>query len=407
MAKVNKDTGVIEYIAGGLRTPNGINFGPGGRLLVTDNQGGWVPTSKLVEIKPGGFYNMFTTFRDPITGANIPGRFDNQPATPPVVWMPHNEIANSPSTPVVMEEGLFAGQLAIGDVTYGGLQRVFLEEVEGKLQGALYRMTQGLEAGINEVAVGPDGDIYIGGIGYDGNWNQPGKLRYGFQKLRANDTVTMDIFKTEITIDRLQADLHQAAVDGDPAEPGHQVPGAAVALQRHRGLRRPEARPGDAVGDGRDGQRATARPSSCSCPASSPGRVIYLRSARPFAAADGEQLWSTEVWYTANAVPGYQAPADLGFYEAEEAAVFGGAGINTDHSKYSGVGLRRQHDHAGLGRDVHRQRRAGRCAARPHPLRERPEPERQDQGRLAARQRHGGRSVVAARAPSTGRRGRW
>ena len=113
--------------------------------------------------------------------------------------MPHNEIANSPSTPVVMEEGLFAGQLAIGDVTYGGLQRVFLEEVEGKLQGALYRMTQGLEAGINEVAVGPDGDLYLGGIGYDGNWNQPGKLRYGFQKLRANDTVTMDIFKTEIT----------------------------------------------------------------------------------------------------------------------------------------------------------------------------------------------------------------
>ena len=129
----------------------------------------------------------------------VNGRFDNQPVTPPVVWMPHGEISNSPSTPVVMEEGLFAGQLAIGDVTYGGVQRVFLEEVDGKLQGALYRMTQGLEAGINEVALGPDGDLYLGGIGYDGNWNQPGKLRYGLQKLRANDTVTMDILKTEIT----------------------------------------------------------------------------------------------------------------------------------------------------------------------------------------------------------------
>ena len=29
VAKVNKDTGAIEYIAGGLRTPNGINFGSG------------------------------------------------------------------------------------------------------------------------------------------------------------------------------------------------------------------------------------------------------------------------------------------------------------------------------------------------------------------------------------------
>ncbi len=255
MAKVNKDTGAIEYIAGGLRTPNGINFGPGGRLLVTDNQGGWVPTSKLVEIKPGGFYNMFTTFRDPITGASVPGRFDNQPVTPPVVWMPHNEIANSPSTPVVMEEGLFAGQLAIGDVTYGGLQRVFLEEVDGKLQGALYRMTQGLEAGINEVAVGPDGDLYLGGIGYDGNWNQPGKLRYGFQKLRANDTVTMDILKTEITETGFKL-TYTKPLSRRPARTWpRKYQAAAVALQRHRRLRRPEARPGDPVRHGRDRQR--------------------------------------------------------------------------------------------------------------------------------------------------------
>ena len=70
-----------------------------------------------------------------------------------------------------------------------------------------------------------------------------------------------------------------------------------------------------------------------------PGRVVHLRSPRPFSAADGEGLWSTEVWYTANAVPGYQAPADRGYYEAEEASVFGGAGINTDHSKYSGSGF--------------------------------------------------------------------
>ena len=232
VAKVNKDTGAIEYIAGGLRTPNGINFGSDGRLLVTDNQGGWVPTSKLVEIKHGGFYNMSTTFRDPITGADVPGASTTSRSRRPVVWMPHNEIANSPSTPVVMEEGLFAGQLAIGDVTYGGLQRVFLEEVDGKLQGALYRMTQGLEAGINEVALGPDGDLYLGGIGYDGNWNQPGKLRYGLQKLRANDTVTMDILKTEITETGFKLTYTKPLSEETRAEPGRQVPGAAVALQR-------------------------------------------------------------------------------------------------------------------------------------------------------------------------------
>ena len=46
IAKVNKDTGAVQYIAGGLRTPNGINWGPNGKLLVTDNQGGWVPAQQ-------------------------------------------------------------------------------------------------------------------------------------------------------------------------------------------------------------------------------------------------------------------------------------------------------------------------------------------------------------------------
>ena len=211
---------------------------------MTDNQGGWVPTSKLVQIEEGGFYNTPTTWADPVTGAMVNGRFDNQPVTPPVVWMPHGEISNSPSTPVVMEEGLFAGQLAIGDVTYGGVQRVFLEEVDGKLQGALYRMTQGLEAGINEVALGPDGDLYLGGIGYDGNWNQPGKLRYGLQKLRANDTVTMDILKTEITETGFKLTYTKPLSEQTRANLAAKYQVQQWRYNADRRLRRSEARPG-------------------------------------------------------------------------------------------------------------------------------------------------------------------
>ena len=338
IAKVNKDTGAVQYIAGGLRTPNGINWGPNGKLLVTDNQGGWVPTSKLVQIEEGGFYNTPTTWADPVTGAMVNGRFDNQPVTPPVVWMPHGEISNSPSTPVVMEEGLFAGQLAIGDVTYGGVQRVFLEQVDGKLQGALYRMTQGLEAGINEVALGPDGDLYLGGIGYDGNWNQPGKLRYGLQKLRANDTVTMDILKTEITETGFKLTYTKPL-----SEQTRTNLAAKYQVQQWR------YNPTAAYGGPKLDQESLAvenatvsadgKTVSLTVDGVKPGRVVHIRSQRPFSAADGEQLWSTEVWYTANAVPGYQSPADQGYYEGEEATILGGASIAADHSKYSGSGF--------------------------------------------------------------------
>ncbi len=66
-------------------------------------------------------------------------------------------------------------------------------------------------------------------------------------------------------------------------------------------------------------------------------RVVHLRSPRPFTAVGGEQLWSTEAWYTLNNIPGAQP--DQVFYEAEEGNRDGGAGLNTDHRGYSGVGF--------------------------------------------------------------------
>lgn len=336
LAKVEKDTGEVEFIAGGLRTPNGIEFGPNGKLLITDNQGGWLPVSKLIEIEEGAFFNQFTSYIDPVSGETIPGMFDEQPVTPPVVWMPQNEIANSPSTPVVMEEGLFAGQLAIGDVTYGGVQRVFMEEVEGQQQGALYRMTQGLEAGINEVSVGPDGDIYLGGIGYDGNWNQPGKLRYGLQKLTANDTVTMDILRTEITESGFDITYTK------PLSPAtrQNIANAYEAQQWTYG-------PTSAYGGPKMGVEtldvvdATVSEDgtvvSLEIPGIEPGHVVHVRSPRPFRADDGEELWSTEVWYTANVVPGYVGPP-APFYEAEHEVPIGESRIASSQGNYSGDG---------------------------------------------------------------------
>lgn len=132
--KVSRKTGKITPIAGGLRTPNGIGWGPGGSLFATDNQGGWLPASKLVQIKQDRFFNHYT---EPA------GPFEDSPVTEPVLWLPQNEIGNSPSTPLYLTKGRFAGQMLIGDVTYGGLQRAYLEKVKGQYQGAVFRYTQG------------------------------------------------------------------------------------------------------------------------------------------------------------------------------------------------------------------------------------------------------------------------
>ena len=65
----------------------------------------------------------------------------------------------------------------------------------------MFRHTQGLEAGVNRVTIGPDGAIYVGGLGADGNWGQAGKLRYGLQKLTPNGTNTFDMKSMSATRD--------------------------------------------------------------------------------------------------------------------------------------------------------------------------------------------------------------
>ncbi|MGA5299813.1 family 16 glycoside hydrolase [Nucisporomicrobium flavum] len=324
---VNRRTGKVTYVAGGLRTPNGLGWGPGGGLFVADNQGGWLPASKLVEIKPDRFFNHYT---------NPAGPYDANPVTKPVLWLPQNEIANSPSTPVLLQQGPFAGQMLFGDVTYGGLQRAFLEKVHGEYQGAVFRHTQGLEVGVNRTTIGPDGSLYIGGLGAGGNWGQEGKLTYGLQKLTPNGTTAFDMKSMSATRGGFTVEYTKPLSD-------ETVANLAKAYQLEQWRYAPtEQYGGPKVEEEKltvSGIRLSAdrRRVTLTVDGLLPGRVVHLRSPRPFSAQGGEQLWSTEAWYTLNAIPGAQP--DQVFYEAEEGRRQGGAGVGTDHRGYSGIGF--------------------------------------------------------------------
>jgi hypothetical protein len=324
---VNRRTGKVSTVAGGLRTPNGLGWGPDGSLFVADNQGGWLPASKLLQIKPDRFFNHFT---------NPAGPYDANPVTKPVLWLPQNEIANSPSTPVLVKKGVYKGQMLFGDVTYGGLQRAYLEEVHGAYQGAVFRHTQGLESGVTRTTFGPDGAIYVGGLGAEGNWGQEGKLKFGLQKLTPTGANTFDMksmsatrtgFKIEYTRP-LSAETIAKLAQGYQIEQWRYVPTPAYG------------------GPKVDEQKLTVSAAKVSADRKTVtltvdgllrDRVVHLRSPRPFSAANGQQLWSTEAWYTLNTIPGPQP--DQVFYEAEEGRRTGGAGLNTDHTGYSGAGF--------------------------------------------------------------------
>ncbi|MCG5117375.1 DUF1080 domain-containing protein [Streptomyces sp. T7(2022)] len=325
--KVDKETGKVSYLAGGLRTPNGIGFGPGGDLFVLDNQGGWLPSSKLVHIEQDRFFNHYT---------NPSGPFDDQPVTKPVLWLPQNEIANSPSTPLQLTEGRFAGQMLFGDVTYGGIQRAYLEKVDGEYQGAVFRLTQGLEAGVNRISMGPDGAIYAGGLGAGGNWGQEGKLTYGLQKLTPSGDKAFDMLAMRAKPGGFEVEYTEPLSEETAAN-------LAESYQIEQWAYAPTADYGGPKIDeetlsvseatlSEDGRTVTL-----SVPGLKANRVVHLRSPRPFSSAEGTELWSTEAWYTLNSLPGDQPQATL--YEAEEATLTGGAGVDTEHAGYSGGGF--------------------------------------------------------------------
>ncbi|MFI6698272.1 family 16 glycoside hydrolase [Streptomyces sp. NPDC050509] len=326
--KVNRKTGKVSYLAGGLRTPNGIGRGPEGELFVTDNQGGWLPASKLLHVKKDRFFNHYT---------EPDGPFDDREVTRPVLWLPQNEIANSPSTPMLLKKGPFAGQMLFGDVTYGGLQRADLEKVKGEYQGAVFRHTQGLESGITRISTGPDGAIYAGGLGADGNWGQEGKLRFGLQKLTPNGKVAFDIKTMRATRDGFELTYTQPLSEETAAK----LTSGAYSVEQWRYVPTPayggpkvdeEVLPVTAAR--LSGDRRKVR---LTIPGLKTDRVVHIRSPRPFASAAGEQLWSTEAWYTLNARPGPEQPVTS--YDAESGRLSGGADIDTEHAGYTGGGF--------------------------------------------------------------------
>lgn len=325
--KINKNTGEVSYVASGLRTPNGIGWGPEGDIFVTDNQGMFIPASKLVRIKQGAFYNHYV---------NPSGAYDSQPVTEPVLWLPHNEISNSPSNPLVLPNGPFKGQMVFGDVTYGGLQRAYLEKVGGEYQGAVFRMTQGLESGVSRISLGPDGAIYTGGIGWAGNWGQEGKLKYGLQKLSPTSADAFDIHRMRAVDGGFVLEYTQPLSDATAQDLV-----AKYKAQQWRYVATPQYGGPKVDEETLDVTSATLSPDrtkvTLKIAGLKPGRVVYVHSPRPFSSVSGAELWSTEAWYTLNRLPdGTVAPPE---YEAESAKLAGGAGWNTNHPGYSGAGF--------------------------------------------------------------------
>ncbi len=292
----------LQPITGGHRTPNGIGFGPEAEIYVTDNQGEFTPANELNRVVEGSFYG----FRQQTSGGGAASLFQDRETTPPTVFLPQDEIANSPSEPLLIPEGWpYAGQMFVGDVKYGGVNRVFLEKINGVWQGAAFRFTQGLEAGTNRMAFGADGSLFVGGIGGDHsstwNWVNPrGKKTYqGLERLKPNGQLVFDLEQVEVTSKGLRVRFTKPIDE--------QWLGSTSNYRVSQWRYVPTPNYGGPKVDERELYVTRAVPADdlmgvdLEIEGRETGHVIHVVTDPQ--AEDGARLWSTEAWYTLWEIP--------------------------------------------------------------------------------------------------------
>ncbi len=294
VVRVQIDTGETEIVAGGLRTPDGIGLGPENSLLVTDNQGEWLPANKLIHVQQGGFYQFRS--RPPWHP------FDRPRATPPAVWLPQGEIASSPTQPILLPEswGPYAGQVVFGDATFGGLQRVCLEEVEGEWQGAVFPFSQGFQHLFHRFEVAANGDLYAGGIARGKDWDFISRVS-GVTQIQYTGKEVFEPLSARLRTNGLEIDFTEPLAEGYGWEPTgyHVTQWGYQATQTYGGNkvrhRLAEVRSASVASD--------RRSVFLEIPKLVEGEVLSVRLPPSLASASGRPLWTGDLWYTINRIP--------------------------------------------------------------------------------------------------------
>lgn len=203
--KVSK-AGQFEPFAWGLRSPAGIGASPDGEIFFTDNQGDWVPTSKLHLLQKNKFYGHPVSLievgdytRESISALSL----DKLAAMSekPVVWIPHIEVANSPGNPewdtTSGKFGPFAGQIFIGDQTQSNIFRVILDKVNGQYQGGVINFMNNFQSGNIRVDFDSSGQLWVGQTAR--GWGAKGGKPFGLQKVVWDGTNPFELLDIKLT----------------------------------------------------------------------------------------------------------------------------------------------------------------------------------------------------------------
>ena len=174
IVRVSADGSQAELIAHGIRVANGMAVGPNDEIVCGDNQGNWIPSSRLNLIRLGGFYGFVPHAHGLPTNTY----------EPPLCWIPMS-IDNSSGGQVWATSdrwGPLQGQLLHTSYGMASLFSVLWETVDGVAQGGIVKFPLRFDSGIQRARFNPrDGQLYVAGLR---GWQTKGIRDGGLYRVR-------------------------------------------------------------------------------------------------------------------------------------------------------------------------------------------------------------------------------
>jgi hypothetical protein len=111
---------------------------------------------------------------------------------PPAIFIPHQELGNSPGNAVFDSTagkfGPFAGQIFVGDQTQSNVFRCQLQQVKGVWQGCAIDFIRPLRCGVIRLAFAPDGSMWT--CATSRGWDSIGDLPFAVQHIKWDGQTT-------------------------------------------------------------------------------------------------------------------------------------------------------------------------------------------------------------------------
>lgn len=212
--------GELVPVCAGMRSPSGIGRNAVGDMFYTDQQGNWVPTNSLHHMREGAFFHH----AEALASATHPGStihgVDEIPEglpypeaikrfsqlKPPAIWFPYKKVGQS-TTDIMLDDsngkfGPFNGQFFVGEFTLAGVNRVFLEKVNGEYQGACFPFREGMASAVLRLEQGLDGSVFVGLT--NRGWSSLGSASYGLQRLVWTGKIPFEIKEVHAESDGFQ-----------------------------------------------------------------------------------------------------------------------------------------------------------------------------------------------------------